>query len=311
MSKHQTCKDYKMKSHCDTLSGVFSPVVTLFEGGLLDLLSLRKNLKIVAKSGLKGYLALGSNGEFMSLSEQEQLQVLEVFAEEKADKVIMVGTARESSKHTIDFSNRVAQMGFEYVSVLTPHYFAKQMNGPTLERYYTRIADEVKVPVLLYNAPGFAGGVHIPPATVAKLAEHPNIAGMKDSSPTGPAKFLNVCGSGDDFAILAGSANFLYPSLHLGAPGGIVSVANFLPDPCCEMYSSFMAADYDKARDLHFRLARLNAAVSGAYGVAGVKAAMALTGFSGGEPRHPLIPVDDDGRALIAAAIEREGFKQV
>ncbi len=297
-----------MASHRTLLSGVFAPVVTPFRDGEPDLGALRSNLRKLAKTGLTGYLALGSNGEFMSLSDSEQMSVLAVFAEEKADKVVMVGTARESSKHTIAFTNDIIEMGFEYASVLTPHYFAKQMNGTKLNEYYQRVADNSGMPVLLYNAPGFAGGVQIPPETVVELSSHPNIAGMKDSSPTGPGKFLSIIDPEANFAILAGSANFMYPSLHLGSPGGIVSLANYLPEPPCRMYRLFIEGAFDKARELHDSLARINKAVAGAYGVAGVKAAMSMAGFDGGEPRHPLLPVNEDDRTKIRDAFLSEGY---
>ncbi len=290
------------------LSGVFAPVVTPFTGDELVLDDLRFNLSKLLKTGLKGYLALGSNGEFRSLSEAEQFRVLEVFAEQKADKVVMVGASCESARETIDRSKRIAAMGFEYVSVLTPSYFAKRMDGPALSGFYERIADAVPVPVLLYNAPGFASGVRIPPDTVATLAKHPNIIGIKDSSSAGPGQFLTALEGIDDFHVLAGSANFFYPSLHLGATGGIVSLANALPEPCCELYRLFLARRFDEARELHFRLARLNGAVSGAAGVAGVKAAMDLAGYCGKEPRYPLTPADKNIRESIRKAFAAEGY---
>ena len=113
----------------------------------------------------------------------------------------------------------------------------------------------------------------------------------------------------DDFSVLAGSANFCYPSLHLGAAGGIISLANAFPDPCCELYQLFVNGIFDKARDLHFRLARLNAAVSGTSGVAGVKAAMEIAGYEGGAPRHPLRALSTGERTKIVTAIRDSGFE--
>ena len=290
------------------LAGVFAPVVTPFRGEALDLEALRSNLRKLRQTDLTGYLALGSNGEYRSLSDKEQVSVLEVFAEEKGDKLVMVGTGYESTHLTVERSKLAASMGFGYVSVLTPGYFAKFMDGPALESFFLRIAEEVPVPVILYNAPGFTGGVQIPPKVVKTLAEHKSIVGMKDSSPQGPARYLNELSEQRDFSVIAGSANFFYPSLHLGADGGILSLANILPEACCELYSLFRQGLYNKARDLHFRLTRLNGAVSGKYGVAGVKAAMDIMGFCGGEPRHPLQPVGEDGKEAIKKAISGEGF---
>ncbi|UCD53484.1 MAG: dihydrodipicolinate synthase family protein [Phycisphaerales bacterium] len=290
------------------LSGVFAPVVTPFQDDNLSLDDLRDNLKKLRETKLAGYLALGSNGEYKSLSDQEQFEILEVFAEEKGDKVVMVGTGCESTKQTIEKSRVVGQMGFDYVSVLTPHYFAKRMDGDTLAGYYERIADAVSIPVLIYNAPGFASGVKVPPKTLAALAKHPNIVGMKDSSPTGPAGFLTVLDPSDDFSVLAGSINFFYPSLHLGATGGVVSLSNALPEPCAKLYELFVAGRFEDAKALHVKLARLNQAVSGAGGVAGVKAAMEISGFKGGQPRHPLTAVTEQARKQMREAIAAAGL---
>jgi len=131
---------------------------------------------------------------------------------------------------------------------------------------------------------------------------------MKDSSPTGPGKFLTRLDPAEDFYVLAGSANFLYPSLHLGAAGGVLSLANVLPGPCYDLYQLFTKGRYDEAKELSFRLVRLNQAVSGAWGVAGVKAAMEITGFKGGQPRHPLQGLTDQNKERIRQIIINEGF---
>jgi len=151
-------------------------------------------------------------------------------------------------------------------------------------------------------------GVTIPPQTVLALSKHPNIVGMKDSAPTGPAKFLSCLDPADDFHVLAGSANFIYPSFHLGAAGGVLSLANALPESCCNLYSLFTQGKYDEAKELSFKLARLNQAVSSSFGVAGVKAAMNIAGFKGGQPRHPLKELSDEARERIKQAIINEGF---
>ncbi|MFC1607083.1 dihydrodipicolinate synthase family protein [Candidatus Latescibacterota bacterium] len=294
--------------HSSKLSGVFAPVVTPFKNDELQIDNLRFNLRKLNESNLTGYLALGSNGEFKSLTSREQIIVLEVFAQEKGDKTVMVGTGCESTKQTIDTSLIAADMGFEYVSILTPNYFAKLMTGPILRDYYTRIADELPIPILLYNAPGFTGGVQIPPSIMCELSQHPNIVGMKDSSSTGPARFLSNLDPDADFHILAGSINFFYQSLHLGSPGGVISLSNVLPDICCELYRLFMDGKYEEARELHFRLGRLSIAISGSYGVSGVKAAMNMTGFKGGEPRHPLAQLSEKGIEIIRNNILSEGF---
>ena len=297
-----------MRQHKEKLSGVFAPVVTPVQQDELRLDDLRFNLRKLNESRLTGYFALGSNGEFKSLSDDEQIRVLEVFAEEKHEKVVMVGTGCESTRQTIEKSTAAGAMGFDYVSVVTPHYFAKQMDGPTLQSYFERIAEASPMPVLLYNVPGFTGGVQIPVNVVRALSGHPNIVGMKDSSPAGPGRFLKSLSPDEEFAVLAGSANFFYPTLHLGAVGGILSLANIFPEECCDLYQLFLDGKYDEARALHFRLARLNETVSGAWGVAGVKATMELSGYRGGEVRHPLKPLSDEEVETLRNKIRGEDF---
>ena len=297
-----------MRNNIEKLSGVFAPVVTPFRSDELSLDDLRFNLQRLKETDLTGYLALGSNGEFRSLTDKEQIQVMEVFAEEKGDKVVMVGTACESTRQTVIKSQLACDMGFNYVSILTPSYFAKRIDGTVLQDYYQRIADSINCPVLLYNAPGFAGGVEIPIQTVLDLSRHSNIVGMKDSSQTGPAKFLSSLDPAEDFNVLAGSANFFYPALQAGAKGGVLSLANVFPEDCCRLYRLFLEDRHDKAEKLNSRLVLLNQAVSGTWGVAGVKATMEIVGFRAGEPRHPLQGLSDEIKDNLRKAMANEGF---
>jgi len=177
-----------------------------------------------------------------------------------------------------------------------------------LRRYYERVAEAVSVPLLLYNAPQFAGGVQIPPKIIVELSGHPNIVGIKDSSAAGPGRFLAELDPDDDFSVLAGGINFFYSSLHVGAIGGVLSLANVVPDACVEVYDLFMRGMYDRARELNAGLIRLNQSISGAWGVAGVKAAMDLVGLRGGRPREPLTPVPAEAVVQIKQAMRTEGF---
>jgi 4-hydroxy-2-oxoglutarate aldolase len=301
-------EDDPMDHSRENLTGIFAAVVTPFENDVPDLDALAFNLAKLRRTGLTGFLALGSNGEVRSLTDEERILVLEVFAQEKGDKVVMVGIGCESTKETVEKGHVAAQMGFDYVSVLTPSYFARQMDATALKRHYERIAEAVAVPVLLYNAPQFAGGVQIPPKTIVELAKHPNIVGIKDSSAAGPARYLAELDPEEDFAVMAGSTDTLYASLHLGATGGVLSVANFAPDACVELYQMYTQGQYERARELSDALIRLNQAVSGTWGVAGVKAAMDLVGLKGGRPREPLMPATSEAVLQIKRTMVNEGF---
>ena len=297
-----------MNHNYERLSGVFAPVVTPFRNDDPDLEALAFNLRRLRRTNLTGYLALGSNGEAKSLTDKERLLVLEVFARERGDKIVMVGTGCESTSETIEKSQAAVQLGFDYVSVLPPHYFPKLMNDAAMVRHYDRIAEKVALPVLLYNAPQFTGGVQISPKTIVQLSRHPNIAGVKDSSAAGPTKLLAALEPDEDFAVLAGSLNTFYSSLHLGATGGVISLANVVPDRCAELYDLYQQGLYERARELSAALVRLSQTVSGSWGVAGVKAAMDLVGLKGGRPREPLMPAPVEAVGRIRETMVAEGF---
>jgi 4-hydroxy-2-oxoglutarate aldolase len=297
-----------MNKGAKKLSGVFAPVTTPFNNDEVDLKALQGNLQKLRTTTLTGFLALGSNGEFLTLSEREERQVMEVFAAEKGDKVVMVGAGCESSYHTLRKIRGVAELGFPFASVLTPRYFAKQLNDATMEEFYLRLAEGSPIPIVLYNAPEYTGGVSISPSSLQRIASHQNVAGIKDSSKVGPGVFLSLLENREDFAVLAGSANFFYPSLHLGAAGGVLSLGNFLPEECCRLYRYFQEGAFDEALRLHDRLVRINRAVSGSFGVAGVKGAMDLLGYNGGFPRRPLQGLTAADLEKIKKAIAKEGF---
>jgi 4-hydroxy-2-oxoglutarate aldolase len=292
----------------EKLSGVFVPAVTPFANDEVLYERLADNIKKFNQTQIRGYLALGSNGENKSLTMDEKLKVLEVFVKNKGDKVIMAGTGCESTKETVSFSREAIKMGVDFVSVLTPSYFAKQIKDETLIDYYTEIAESVSAPILMYNAPGFAGGVKISPKAAGKLAGHKNIIGMKDSSSDGIMGFLAATRNVEDFYVIAGSANFFLTGLMCGATGGILSLANAFPEICCELYAKFIDGRLREAIDLHFKVFNLNTKVSGSGGVSAVKAAATIAGYYGGEPRKPLKPLPEDKVEEIRKYLKGEGL---
>ncbi len=288
------------------LSGIFAPITTPFVNEDVSLEHLKANMLKYRNTGLAGFFALGSNGENKSLAEDEKLKVLEVVLHEKAERqLLMAGTGYESTRQTIAFSKKVAEMGADFVSVVTPSYFKKRLTDEAMTGYYIDIADAVSVPVLAYNAPGFTG-MTLSAKVVEKISQHPNIAGMKDTSAGNMSSYLDVCS--DDFDILAGTISTLFTAMSLGASGGVVSLANAFPNPCCELYEKFNSGDLVGARQLHFRLFRLNRSVSGSFGVAGVKYAMEVGGYYGGDPRLPLLPLSDDNKKDICNALAKAGL---
>jgi 4-hydroxy-2-oxoglutarate aldolase len=273
------------------LSGVFAPISTPFAADEdVDHGALRFNLARYAESGILGYLALGSNGENRSLAEDEKLAVLDDVVRHKGPgQVVLAGAAYDGERQAERFLAAAADVGADFGLVLSPGYFRAQMTDEVLYRYFSTLADGARIPLLLYNAPSFCG-LTLGPGLVGRLAAHQNIVGMKDSAKSGIEAFLPL--QGPTFQVLAGSANFLFPAMLGGSPGGTVSLANSFPALAVELFACGRARDEANGVPLQERVGRINAAISGTHGVAGVKAAMTLAGFRGGIPRRPLLPLE-------------------
>jgi 4-hydroxy-2-oxoglutarate aldolase len=189
------------------------------------------------------------------------------------------------------------------VLVLTPFYFKAQMTPDALTDHYRAVADASPVPVLLYNFTNVTG-INMTPDTVAALSAHPNIAGLKDSN----GDIAQVAGVVSrvpaDFTVLVGSAATLYPAMVIGAAGGIVAVANVVPEVCVRLHDLVRAGKHDEARLLQRRLTPLANAVTSGYGIAGLKMAMDLAGYVGGDVRRPLRPAKPEARDTIQRLFE-------
>jgi 4-hydroxy-2-oxoglutarate aldolase len=289
------------------LAGVFAPISTPFaQNEDVDVDALRFNLGRYADSGLLGYLALGSNGENRSLAEAEKLLVLDAVVRHKGPgQVVLAGAAYDGQREAERFLAAAADLGADYGLVLSPGYFRAQMTDEVLYRYYSTLADQARIPLLLYNAPGFCG-ITLSPELVGRLAAHPNIVGMKDSAASGIENFLPL--EGPSFQVLAGSANFLFRAMLGGSPGGTVSLANSFPQLALQLFSYGRGRDSVNGVPLQDRISRINAAISGSHGVAGVKAAMTLAGYQGGIPRRPLLPLDSGQVQALKALLSAEGL---
>lgn len=291
------------------LMGVYAPITTPFdENGEVAYDKLIENMKFYAKSGLKGYLALGSNGENKNLTTDEKIKVLDTIIKYKGEnQYVMAGCIFESTKETIEFAKIADELGSDFITLLPPSYFKKEMTDPVLLRYFSDVADSVKKPCLVYNAPQFCGGTILSVSLIKELAKHPNIIGVKDSS-----NAANIEGYlfavRDSFNVIPGSANFFMNGLFMGANGGVISLANIFPDMTCELYDLVVAKKYEEAFKLNEKVIQTNKSVSGTGGVAAVKYAMDLAGLYGGNPRLPLLPLGDDIKKKIEDYLKKENL---
>ena len=275
------------------IEGVLPPVTTPFDdNGCIVYDQLAENIKRWNETDISGYLILGSNSESVFLNEEEKLEIVKTARESiPPSKKMLVGTGLESTKSTIEFTRRAADCGADVAVVITPHFFRSNMSHEAFLKHYVMIADSSPIPVLLYNVPSFTG-LNLEAVTASALSSHENIIGIKDSS--GNVEQLSEIISltvEKEFSVLTGSSIVLYPSMCVGASGGIMAIACALPEKCSDIIKLYKDGSHAEAKELQMRLIEPTIAATSRYGVPGLKAAMELTGYYGGCSRLPILPI--------------------
>jgi 4-hydroxy-2-oxoglutarate aldolase len=286
------------------LKGILLPTTTPFDSsGQISTTAITSNIKAWSARSVIGFVVLGSTGERVHLDEREYLEVIEV-SRAASDSVLIVGAGQQSTVGTIKEIKNAARAGAEAVLVITPYFYRPAITQETLINYYTAVADEAPVPVLLYSMPPLTG-IKIEAETVARLSEHPNIIGVKDSSNdvAGFRRTVELCPN--EFAVMTGNGTVLLDALRAGATGGILAVGCVVPDVCVEIFSAYGAQDLERAERLQEQLTPLAAAVTTKYGIGGLKAALDLAGYRGGAVRAPLRAPDDNACAEIHGLLDR------
>ncbi|MCL2498096.1 MAG: dihydrodipicolinate synthase family protein [Symbiobacteriaceae bacterium] len=288
-------------SSAHIFSGIYAPIATPFtQDNHIHWEALANNLAFYNQSRLAGVVVLGSNGEFALLSHQEKLEMIRFVREHLVkEKLVIAGTGCESTAETMELGAQAAAVGAAAALVVTPWYYKGSYTDPVLEKHYHTIADASPIPVMLYNMPRNTG-LNLAPAIVNKLAQHPNIIGVKDSSGD-IVQITNIINNTPaDFSVFAGSGSFLMATILAGGVGGTLAIANIMPDTCVELYEASLQGDLPKARALQKLIMQPNAAVTTGMGIAGLKKALDLIGLYGGKPRPPLQPVSpEDGTRLV------------
>jgi 4-hydroxy-2-oxoglutarate aldolase len=276
----------------------------------VDAASLRHNIELWNETGVAGYVALGSTGERVHLDASERAAVVETArACVPSEMVFVVGVGEQGTRGTIEECRSAALQGADAVLVLTPHFYKGALTQGALASHFESVADSSPAPVVLYNIPQNTG-VALAPETVARLAAHENVAGIKDSSGdvANFVEMIRLVGNGaEEFALLTGHAGVFYASLASGATGGILAAGCVLPRLCVEIYEAALASEHERARELQRRLAPVARAVTVRFGVGGLKYALDFLGFKGGAVRAPLAAPDGDARREIVRLLEEAG----
>ena len=287
-----------------TFQGIIPPVTTPFgpDGEILHGV-LEENLEKYLKTSAAGFLLLGSNGEAPHLSASEKLEIVgRAAAILPPDRYFLVGVASPTLVAASDFLEKIEGLRIDAALISVPSYYKDRMNEKALERYFTEVADRSSFPVLLYNIPQFTG-IEIGSELVGRLAHHENIVGMKDSS--GDVLYLERVleqTEQENFQVILGSAGILGHALVLGIEAAILAVACVLPELPMRLMRDYQAG-MDTERQ-QIQLAQLSRCVTDDHGIPGLKYAMDLLGFQGGQSRLPLLPLDEGQKVDIERVFE-------
>jgi 4-hydroxy-2-oxoglutarate aldolase len=286
------------------LHGIFSPLTTPFAAdGSVDHARIRSNIALYNKTGLAGYASNGSTGESVLLLWEEVYKIWETVKSAAApEKILIAGTGAESTAETIVHTNRAAELGYAAALVRTPSFYKPAVNDDLLAEHYLRVADAAKIPVLLYAVPIYTH-IKIEASLVARVAKHPNIIGMKDSSGDVNGVRQNVEAAPENFQTLVGWPTILFESLEVGAVGAILAVADAFPELCVSIFRAARAGQREKAQELAQKLVAPAKIFGSQAGLSGLKYAMDRQGYYGGPTRLPLLPLNDAAKRDVDAML--------
>jgi 4-hydroxy-tetrahydrodipicolinate synthase len=290
------------------IRGIIPPVATPMQANEdLDLPRLRWFLDHLIAQGIHGVFVLGTNSEFYALDEREKQEVVATAVAHVHRRVpVFAGTGAETTREVVRLTKMAEREGADGVSVITPYFI-----NPTQQEicdHYRRVAEITSLPVILYNNPSTCGGVKIDVNTVARLAELPNILGIKDSSGDlqNTNEYIRVVP--DRFSVMQGRDTLIHQSLIFGARGAVPASANVAASICVEIYEALQRGDQAAAKAAQLRLnpVRLSLALGTAPG--GVKSALALLGKSIGPSRAPIAPLSLEKQQKMRHALEQSGL---
>ncbi|OGP22104.1 MAG: 4-hydroxy-tetrahydrodipicolinate synthase [Deltaproteobacteria bacterium GWA2_55_10] len=287
-------------------TGSITALVTPFKDGRVDEAAFRRLIEFQISNGTSGLVPCGTTGESATLSYEEHNRVIELAIEIANKRVpVIAGTGSNSTDETIMLTKSAEKAGAESALLITPYYNKPTQQG--LYEHYKKVAEEVSIPLILYNVPGRTS-VNMLPETVARLSEIKNIIGIKEA--TGDLKQVSdtIEFSKKGFIVLSGDDFTTLPLLTIGGHGVISVTSNIAPAMMSDMINAFRAGDMDRARELHYRLQPLHRAMFIETNPVPVKTALAMMGMVGEELRLPLVALSGANRAKLASIMSGFGL---
>ncbi len=287
-------------------TGSITALVTPFRDGRVDEEALRRLVEFQIENGSDGLVPCGTTGESATLSYEEHDRVIELTIEAAAGRVpVIAGTGSNSTSETIALTKHAESAGANAALLITPYYNKPTQQG--LYEHYRRVAEEVSVPLILYNVPGRTS-VNMLPETTARLSELKNIVGIKEA--TGDLRQVSdtIEFSRKGFIVLSGDDFTTLPLLAIGGHGVISVTSNIVPGMVSDMIRAFRQGDLAKARDIHYRIEPLNRAMFLETNPVPVKTALSMTGMIGPEMRLPLVGMNNENRKRLASVLDGFGL---
>jgi 4-hydroxy-tetrahydrodipicolinate synthase len=281
-------------------------VVTPFKDGRVDEVKVRELVEFHIKNGTDVLVPCGTTGESPTLSHDEHRRVIELAIQAANKRIpVVAGTGSNSTAEAIDLTRFAKNAGADGALVVLPYYNKPTQQG--LIAHCRAIADAVELPLILYNIPGRTG-INMLPETLAALADHPNIVGMKEATGNLEQMTHDIVLCGAKLSFLSGDDTLTLPLMAVGGKGVISVVANIVPRDVADLTRAFLSGDWKRARELHLKLFPLCQAMFCETNPIPVKTAMALMGMINGELRLPLCPMSEANLSKLKAAMRAYGL---
>ncbi|WP_455156984.1 4-hydroxy-tetrahydrodipicolinate synthase [Treponema socranskii] len=298
------------------LRGAFTAMITpMKEDGSIDYDGYRKLLRFQMEEGIDGLVPLGTTGETPTLDEDEEQRIIDVVMEEvrafekaKSVKVpVVLGAGSNNTRDAVRYTERAKKAGADAALVVTPYYNKPSSEG--IFRHFEAVS-RVGIPILVYNIAGRTGK-NIDTPTLSRIADLPNIAGVKEASGSISQMtdvIATIKSKHPDFAVLSGDDAMTLPLLASGGDGVVSVVSNAAPAPVSEMVRAALSGDYEAARKIHYRLLPFFKAAFVDGNPTSIKYAMRVKGLPSGSVRLPLVDVHDEAKKIIEEALSACGL---
>ena len=286
--------------------GSLVALVTPFRDGKVDEATLKQLVEFQIRGGTDAIVPCGTTGESPTLDHAEHNHVVDVVIEAVDRRIpVVAGTGSNSTAEAISMTRHAKEAGADAALIVLPYYNKPTQKG--MIEHCRKIADTVDLPLILYNIPGRTG-VNMTPETLAQLADHPNIVGMKEATGSLEQMTQDIVLCGEKLSFLSGDDVLTLPLMSVGGKGIISVVANIVPKDVADMTHAFLSGDWKRARELHLKLFPLCQAMFYETNPIPVKTALAMMGKVREEFRLPLCPMTDANRKRLEAALQSYGL---